>query len=174
MRITAIFAALALTACANGPAVSSHRDTSLGLDFQLDRRFVVAPCAVESEGCINITDARGQELFSVTRHDVGVELTAREAAGFERDEHGVLMTTYGRFMPMPVEAFERDGLKGYRAVVTCGISDPETGFHAAAGECLWVVIGDDARSAVIVSSGLPDGLTAAERAVATLSLPPLP
>lgn len=27
-----------------------------------------------------------------------------------------------------------------KAVQTCGISDKETGFHAAGGECFWAVI----------------------------------
>ena len=38
--------------------------------------------------------------------------------------------------------------------VTCGISDAETGFHAAGGECLWAVIGDGERAVVASTQGI--------------------
>ena len=72
-----------------------------------------------------------------------------------------------------VESFEVGGKPGLRAVITCGISDPETGFHAAGGECLYAVVSDGQRSVVISSSGFGNGLEAAEAAVASLRfLPP--
>jgi hypothetical protein len=41
-----------------------------------------------------------------------------------------------------------------RATVTCSISDPETGFHAAAGECSWAVLGYGKRAAVVNTQGV--------------------
>jgi hypothetical protein len=63
------------------------------------------------------------------------------------------MTTYGRFDPVPVERFSGANWKGMRAVITCGTSDKETGFHAAAGECLWAVLSNNARSIVASTDG---------------------
>ena len=68
----------------------------------------------------------------------------------------------------PVEPFEVNGKTGLRAVIGCGISDPETGFHAGAGECLWAVVSDGAQSVVISSSGFGNGLEAAEAAVRSI------
>lgn len=67
-----------------------------------------------------------------------------------------------------VERFQVNGLPGLRAVITCGISDPDTGFHAAGGECLWAVVSDGTQSVVISSSGFGNGLEAAEAAVRSI------
>ena len=114
-----------------------------------------------------------RDLLTVEVHDGALEAVAAEEAGFVRDADGRLMTTYGRFEPVPVEAFQVDGKQGLRAVVACGISDPETGFHAGAGECLWAVVSDGTRSVVISSSGFGNGLDAAEATLSSLRfLPP--
>ncbi|TPW02019.1 MAG: hypothetical protein FD125_2271 [bacterium] len=71
-----------------------------------------------------------------------LETVAAAEAGFVRNADGRLMTTFGRFEPVAVEPFEVNGKSGLRAVVACGISDPETGFHAAAGQRRKPVRGD--------------------------------
>lgn len=109
-----------------------------------------------------------RDLLTVQVHAGPLETVAAAEAGFERNADGQLMTTYGRFEPVAVEAFEVNGQSGLRAVVACGISDPETGFHAAAGECLWAVVSDGSRSVVISSSGFGNGLDAAEAAVRSI------
>ena len=111
---------------------------------------------------------RSRDLLTVQVFAGPLEAVAAAEAGFERNAEGQLMSTYGRFEPVAVEPFEVNGHAGLRAVVTCGISDPETGFHAAAGECLWAVVSDGAQSVVISSSGFGNGLEAAEVAVGSI------
>ncbi|WP_425503337.1 hypothetical protein [Phytobacter palmae] len=41
-----------------------------------------------------------------------------------------------------------------KAVQTCGISDKETGFHAAGGECFWAVISNWHASVVADTQGI--------------------
>lgn len=128
------------------------------------------PCYEEmGPRCMTLYDPSAEEymrdLLTVQVHAGSLETVAAEEAGFVRNADGRLMTTYGRFEPVVVEAFEVNGMAGLRAVVTCGVSEPETGFHAAAGECLWAVVSDGAQSVVISSSGFGNGLDAAEAAV---------
>jgi len=182
----AVLAALALTGCgepepaagttsveaqATAAATVARPDT-LGVSFEHAPGLILAPCEAETPSCVSVADpaATGEDgaLFRVQVVDGALEAVAREQAGFERDAAGRLMTTYGRFEPVPVETFGGPGRQGLRAVVTCGISDAETGFHAAAGECLWAVVSDGSRTAVITSNGLPAGLGAAETALASL------
>lgn len=184
-------AALALTGCDGpGPAVEATdgeaqasaaatvvQPSTLGVSFEHPPGLILLPCEAETPSCISVVDpaAAGEDgvLLRVQMFDGSLEAVAREQAGFERDTDGRLMTTYGRFEPVPVETFGEPGRQGLRAVVTCGITHAETGFHAAAGECLWAAISDGRRTAVLSSTGLPAGLQAAEAAAASLRfLPP--
>ena len=78
------------------------------------------------------------------------------------------MTTYGRFEPVPVERFAGTGWTGMKAVVTCGVSDAETGFHAAGGECLWEVLSDGRRSVLATTDGYGEPEEVTGRLLATL------
>jgi uncharacterized protein len=84
--------------------------------------------------------------------DLPLERVAQDEAGFERKD-GRWMTTYGRFEPVPVETFAGVGWTGMRATVICGTSDPETGFHAAGGECLWEVLSDGRHTILATTDG---------------------
>jgi len=185
----AVLAALALTGCgepgpaettpfeaqASAPATVARLDT-LGVNFEYAPGLILAPCEAETPSCASVADpASTGEVGAQLRvqvFDGALEAVAREQAGFERDAAGRLMTTYGRFEPVAVETFGGPGIQGLRAVVTCGISDAETGFHAAAGECLWAVVSDGSRTAVITSNGLPAGLEAAETALGSFQFLP--
>lgn len=163
---------------ASAPALApaQFQAGSLGVAFDHAEGLDTRPCDGEAPKCVKLVDpAAGDglgDLYTVQVFDEPLEAVAAREAGFERDADGRLMTTYGRFEPVEVEAFHSGGLDGLRAVVTCGISDPETGFHAAAGECLWVVMGDGQRTVVVASSGYPDGLDAARTAVASMRFLP--
>jgi hypothetical protein len=85
---------------------------------------------------------------------VSLDTVAKEQAGFEKNDQGVLMTTYGRFEPVPVERFVgagRTGAEGDRHLRRT--EDEETGFHAAGGECLWAVVGHGAHAVVATTLG---------------------
>lgn len=55
-------------------------------------------------------------------------------------EDGVWMRSAGKDLPSPVDLIEGPGWKGMQATQTCGVSDKETGFHAAGGTCLMAIV----------------------------------
>lgn len=181
LGIVAVVAALGIAGCQEAAAVSGPEapqagappSAAIGVAFDKAAGLQMRPCDEEmGPRCMILFDPAAEEfmrdLLTVQVHAGALEAVAAEEAGFVRNAGGRLMTTYGRFEPVAVEAFEINGKPGLRAVVTCGISDPETGFHAAAGECLWAVVSDGAQSVVISSSGFGNGLEAAEAAVRSI------
>lgn len=185
--VIAVSAALGIAGCQQAAAVTepaeaaqpaSQQPAALGVTFDKASGFQTRPCA-EDQGprCVILFNPAAEEfmrdLFTLEVHDGTLEAVAAEKAGFERGADGKLMTTWGRFEPVEVESFEVGGKPGLRAIITCGISDPETGFHAAGGECLYAVVNDGKRTVVISSSGYGNGLAAAEAVVGSLRfLPP--
>ena len=151
---------------------ASQPAPDFGVAFDQAAGLQMRPCDDETPRCRILFDPAAEEfmrdLLSVQVYAGPLETVAAAEAGFVRNADGRLMTTYGRFEPVAVESFEVNGKSGLRAVVTCGISDPETGFHAAAGECLWAVVSDGTRSVVISSSGFGNGYDAAEAAVRSI------
>ena len=185
MKLTAIAAAaaaLGMAGCQPAPVVAAdgpapapagpQTTTTFGVAFDHAAGLGTRPCDGDMPRCTILFDPAAEafmrDLLTVQVHDGPLETVAAAEAGFERDAAGRLMTTYGRFEPVAVEAFEVNGKPGLRAVVACGVSDPETGFHAAAGECLWAVVSDGTQSVVISSSGSGNGLDAAEAAVRSI------
>lgn len=181
LGVVAVIAALGIAGCQEPAAVAGPEarqatappSAAFGVAFDKAAGLQMRPCDEEmGPRCMILFDPTAEEfmrdLVTVQVHAGALEAVAAEEAGFVRDAGGRLMTTYGRFEPVAVESFEVNGKPGLRAVVTCGISDPETGFHAAAGECLWAVVSDGAQSVVISSSGFGNGLEAAEAAVASI------
>lgn len=179
-----VAAALAIAGCQPAAGVSDAESQAPeaaapapGVAFDRAPGLRTRPCG-EGQGprCIVLFDPAAEEfmrdLLTLEVHDGPLEAVAAREAGFVRDGSDKLMTSHGRFMPVEVESFRVNGNPGLRAVISCGISDPETGFHAAGGECLWAVVSDGERSAVISSSGFGNGLEAAEVAVASLRFRP--
>ena len=176
LGVVAVLAAMGIAGCQQPAAVAAPEAaqttprpaSAIGIDFDYDTTFQLRPCE-ETPRCMILSDPAAEDfvrdLLTVQVHAAALEAVAAAEAGFVRNTEGRLMTTYGRFEPVAVEPFEVNGMPGLRAQITCGISDPETGFHAAAGECLWAVISDGAQSVVISSSGFGNGLDAAGEAV---------
>ena len=181
LGVVAIVVAVGMAGCReptaaagpDAPQAAAQAPAALGVTFDRAAGLQMRPCdAYMGPRCMILSDPAAEEflrdLLTVQVHGGSLETVAAAEAGFERNAEGRLMTTYGRFEPVAVEAFEVNGKPGLRAVVACGISDPETGFHAAAGECLWAVVSDGAQSVVISSSGFGNGLDAAEAAVRSI------
>ena len=182
--VVAVLAAIGIAGCQEPAAVpepvapaavsqaAPQPASALGVAFDQAAGLRTRPCEGDEPRCAILFDPAAEEflrdLLTVQVHAGTLEAVAAEEAGFVRNAEGRLMTTYGRFEPVAVEAFEVNGKSGLRAAVACGISDPETGFHAAAGECLWAVVSDGAQSVVISSSGFGNGLNAAETAVRSI------
>lgn len=55
-------------------------------------------------------------------------------------EDGVWMRSAGMDPPSPVDLIEGPGWKSLRTTQTCGVSDEESGFHAAGGTCLMAIV----------------------------------
>jgi len=132
-------------------------DPSLGIAFDYSPDRHTDGCGDVGEGvvCIGLFGPGSKEaLIYFQPVDGSLDTVAKEQAGFEKNAQGVLMTTYGRFEPVPVERFTARGGQGLKATVTCGTEDAETGFHAAGGECLWAVVSDGTRSVVATTQGV--------------------
>ncbi len=181
--IVVALAALGMAGCQPAPEAAATKGpgqagpqtaSAFGVSFDHAAGLETRPCEGDMPRCSILFDPAAEtymrDLVTVQVHDGPLETVAASEAGFERDAEGRLMTTWGRFQPVAVEPFQMGGQSGLRAVVTCGISDPETGFHAAAGECLWAVVSDGARSVVISSNGFSNGMDAAETAVNSVRL----
>lgn len=67
---------------------------------------------------------------------------AKETEIFEERKKGEWAAIIGRFENPVAEKIAGAGWNGLKTRITCGTSDEETGFHAAAGECLWALISD--------------------------------
>lgn len=135
----------------------TYSDPAMGIAFDYSPDRHTDGCGDVGEGvvCVGLFGADAKEaLIYFQPVDGPLDKVATEQAGFEKNAQGVLMTTWGRFEPVPVERFAARGGPGLKAVVTCGIDDAETGFHAAGGECLWAVVGDGTRAVVATTQGV--------------------
>ena len=183
LGIVAVLAAMGIAGCREAAAVGEpepaaatqagpQASTALGVAFDHAAGLQTRACDGATPRCVVLFDPSAEEfmrdLLTVQVFAGPLEAVAAAEGGFERNAEGRLMTTFGRFESVPVEAFEVNGRSGLRATITCGISDPETGFHAAGGECLWAVVSDGAQSVVISSSGFGNGLVAAEAVVSSI------
>jgi hypothetical protein len=147
-------AAAAVSTVPAGWKTFSDPVTGIAFDYGPDRHTGDCPEIGEGVVCVALFAAAETEaLIQFQPVDGALGVVAREQAGFEKNDKGVLMTTYGRFEPVPVEPFVARGGSGLKAIVTCGVEDEETGFHAAGGECLWAVVGHGAHAVVATTLG---------------------
>jgi hypothetical protein len=168
----------------NAPAASvpiqavADRAAGIGVTFDPGPGLTTAPCEGDMPRCIVVSDPSAEpfmrELLTVQVQDKGLEAVAADDLGYMRNAEGRLMTTYGRFEPGPVESFTVNGNAALRATTTCGISEPDTGFHAAAGECISAVISDGTRSVVVDSSGYGNAIDATNATIASIRFSPHP
>ena len=166
--VIAIMAGLASWGAAGGAQAAewtTHADPALGVsfDYEADRRIMPCP---DIEGPCAMVGGGNRSPLMVQVFDGGLEAVAREQAGFE-PQGDEWKTTYGRFQPVTVQRFAGEGWSGMRATITCGISDGN-GFHAGAGECLWAVVSDGSRSALVTTDGLLPIDEAVERTVGSV------
>jgi len=53
----------------------------------------------------------------------------------------------------PAESITGNGWQGIKTIITCGVPDKKTGFHAGGAGCLWAIISNDKRSIVADTQG---------------------
>lgn len=87
-------------------------------------------------------------------------------------EKGVIRAGIGRFNNGPAQVVRTNGWSGYKSKITCSTSDPKTGFHAAGGECLWIVASDGQHNFVLDTLGAPSDVTPAWKIAKSLRLLP--
>ncbi len=68
-------------------------------------------------------------------------------------EDGVWMRNAGMDEPSPVDVLQGPGWKGLLTTQTCGVGDPETGFHAAGGTCLMAIVYTDSTQLLFETVG---------------------
>ncbi len=67
---------------------------------------------------------------------------------------GKWYAAFGRFENPPADSVYGKGWSGLETIITCGISNKETGFHAAGGECFWALISNGSRSVIADTQGI--------------------
>ncbi|MDN7911704.1 lysozyme inhibitor LprI family protein [Burkholderia cepacia] len=137
----------------------TYHDPALGISFEyLANRQVKKPCPEGgSDHCVAIVGRNmtySSRFISFEIVDGALEPVAEKEAGFVKQDDGKWVTSYGPGIPQEVERFSGPGWHGMSATIVCGISDPETGFHAAGGECYWAVLSNGKRSAVAGTQGI--------------------
>jgi len=81
------------------------------------------------------------------------ERAIKDSAIFEKKD-GKWVAAIGPSENPPAEEISGSGWKGIKTIISCGISDEETGFHAAAGECLWAVFSNGKHYVVADTQGI--------------------
>jgi uncharacterized protein len=130
-------------------------DKQLGIRFSYPPQRQISPACRGNLSCVALSEttmpSQTDYVLAFEVFEGGLEQIATEQANFSK--HGANWLAKGRNGEYPAEVLQGDGWQGLKAVVDCGVSD-ENGFHAAAGECLWVVLSNGKRSIVIDSQGL--------------------
>jgi hypothetical protein len=138
---------------ADKPEWKIYRDPNLGIEFSHpSNRYVTHGCHFSKKcAALVVTTGRLDDyLVAFEVFDGALDTVAADHAVFQKD--GNHWIAKGRTGIHPVEPLWGSGWRGLKSVVDCGISD-SNGFHAGAGECLWVVVSNGKRSIVADTQG---------------------
>ena len=104
-------------------------------------------------------------LIAFEVFDGDLETIAVEQAVFEKYNNGWIAKGHaGEHAVVPLAGSDWQGLK---STVDCGMSDRQ-GFHAGAGECLWVVLSNGRRSVVVDTQGIVGNDEASLRSIESI------
>lgn len=132
----------------------NFRDTHLGIEFTYPSNRKVKIGCRGSKECVALTGKSvpsSDYLIAFEVFDGDLETVAVEKAVFEKNTDGWIAK--GRNDKHPVVPLVGPGWEGVKAIVDCGVSD-SNGFHAGAGECMWVVLSNGKRSVVADTQGI--------------------
>lgn len=155
-----------LAACRNDPSLyeplrkeagmpvlpkGSPRFQGQGFSLQYPKGWKLS----QTQNCITLDHPKKRPNEEYTLYLCQQQGSLEQAAEglFFYQENGVWMRSAGRDKPSPVLETSGPGWKGLLAYQTCGISDEETGFHAAGGTCLMALIDSGQRQVVADSVG---------------------
>jgi hypothetical protein len=132
---------------------SIFRDPKFGIEFSYRNDRKISTGCRGSKNCIALiakTPIPGNYVVAFELFKGRLETVAVEQAVFQKEgDHWIAKGRSGRY---PVEPISGPGWQGLKSVVDCGISDGG-GFHAGAGDCLWVVASNGRRSVVADTPG---------------------
>ena len=104
-------------------------------------------------------------LIAFEVFDGDLEKIAAEKVVFEK--HNNVWIAKGRSGEHAVVPLAGRGWQGLTSTVDCGIADRK-GFHAGAGECLWVVLSNGRRSVVVDTQGIVGNDAASMRSIESI------
>jgi Uncharacterized protein conserved in bacteria, putative lipoprotein len=149
-------------------AWKTYRDANLGIEFSYpSNRKVKAGCR-RSKRCIALIGKsmpNSEYLLAFEVFDGDLETIAAEQTIFKK--HDSAWIAKGRSGEHAVMSLEGHGWQGLKATVDCGVSDRQ-GFHAGAGECLWVVLSNGRRSVVVDTQGIVGNDEASMRSIQSI------
>ena len=85
-------------------------------------------------------------------HAGNFEKTVTESSMFQKVD-GVWYAGIGPGVSPPAESITGNGWQGIKTIITCGVPDKKTGFHAGGAGCLWAIISNGKRSIVADTQG---------------------
>jgi len=147
----------------------TFRVTDLGIEFSYPSHQEVKVGCRSSKNCIALIGKpmpNSEYLMAFEVFDGDLEKIAVEQSVFEKESNNVWIAR-GRFGEHSVVPLAGLGWQGLKSTVDCGISD-STGFHAGAGECLWVVLSNGRLSVVVDTQGIVGNDDASMRSIQSL------
>jgi uncharacterized protein len=137
----------------NAAAITWQRYNGLGISFDYpnDRKIKQE---VNNITIIN-SDMSGSDYiihFEIGEGDLNQAIT--KTAIFTQNSAKQWVASIGRFENPPAQTITAHNWTGLKTTISCGIEDKETGFHAAAGECLWALISDGSHYLLADTQGI--------------------
>jgi uncharacterized protein len=146
----------------------TFRDTNLGIEFSYPSNRKVKVGCRNSKSCIALIGKpmpNSEYLIAFEVFDGDLEKIAVEKAVFEKNNNvWIAKGRLGEHSVVPLAGLDWQGLK---STVDCGISDSK-GFHAGAGECMWVVLSNGRRSVVVDTQGIVGNDEASMRSIQSI------
>jgi len=130
------------------------RDDKLGIEFEHPSNRTVQVDYMHRTISIRGYDMQTSDyIINFEMHDGDFDKTNSESGIFEKkDDHWI--AAIGRFKTPPAQEISGQGWHGVKTIITCGISDSKTGFHAAGGQCLWAIISNGKYSIIADTQGV--------------------
>lgn len=170
---------------------SSYANAELGLEFCYPSRFTVQTDGeyiyvekkrpVSQKGSVAISNKAApvmngpmtqedREYVLTIKVDKGDFATGNAKEGIFVKDKGGIRADIGRFRNPIAEKVQEGGWTGYKTEIICGTDDPQTGFHAAGGSCLWVLGSNGRRYFVLNTSGEESDIAPAWKITKSLRL----
>lgn len=134
-------------------------DAKLKVEFMYPNYLTVAP-DYSSNSIAIVGESMGTSTYYINFEirEGNLDDAIENSDIFEKKDDGTYSARIGRAAfddEIPsVDFISGKGWKGIETTVTCGISDEETGFHAAGGQCYWALISDGERFVIADTQGV--------------------